>query len=321
MARASGILPTVPETEARVDSSRAARLNSRFITWAFISLCASLQMACAPGPDAREEASVEGVAPVVYDAQRAMERGDFDAAIAGYRKAFERTPWNTRLESSLVAAYAGRAAAAGRSREGLRTAEADLRTALGIAPADPALTQSLATVLLERAARAEDPESAAALREEARHYAPDLEARTPKVQLAVERRLDMAFDLVERGQLDAGIDRLERLHAEYPDRPDAARLLAQARVRKGTELVTLQDYRGAGDSFDRAVDLYELLAPCDGSRCDTTELRLAHRNRVVAWLSAYEAAQARQALADAERAGLRLPALRAELDRLGVSPR
>ena len=126
---------------------------------------------------------------------------------------------------------------------------------------------------------------------------------------------------VERGQLDAGIDRLERLHAEYPDHPDAARLLAQARVRKGTELVTLQDYRGAGDSFDRAVALYELLAPCDGSRCDTTELRLAHRNRVVAWLSAYEAAQARQALADAERAGLRLPALRAELDRLGVSPR
>jgi tetratricopeptide (TPR) repeat protein len=247
-----------------------------------------------------------------------MQRGDFTAAIAGYKLAFERTPWNTRLGRSLVAAYAARAAnPAGSGRTALRAAEADLRAALQIAPDDPALRRSLTAVLLDLSAHEEDRDRATALREEARRFDPDLETQTPIVQLAVERRLDMAFDLLERGQLDAGINRLERLYADYPDRVDVMRLLAQAQIRKGTELVALRNYRDAGLHFDQAVDLYGRLAPCDGARCQESELRMAHRNRVVAWLSASGFVESQRAMEDAEAAGLSFPALRAELRRLG----
>ncbi len=263
-------------------------------------------------------ASSGSVAPVVARAERAMQIGDYDAAIAGYGEAFEATPWNSRLERALVAAYAARAAhPQRRGVAGLRAAESDLRTALEIAPDDPALKQSLAAVLIDLSAREADRARAAALREEARSYAPELAAQTPAVHLSVERRLDMAFDLIERGQLDAGIDRLQRLHDEYPDRADAARLLAQARVRKGTELAALRDHGNAGASFGQAVDLYRRLAPCDGSRCDERELRTAHRNRIIAWLSAYRFEEARRALDDAARAGLSFPSLRAELQGQG----
>ena len=249
-----------------------------------------------------------------------MERGDYDTAIAGYAEARERTPWNTRLSTALVSAYAARAAhPAQTGREGLRSSEADLRTALSIAPDDPALQRSLAAILLDLSAREENPESALALRMEARRYAPELESSIPFVQLAVERRLDLAFDLIQRGQLDAAIGRLERLHVEYPENADVAHLLAQARVRRGTELVGLQDHRSAGAHFDGAVALYEQLGPCDGGRCEAAELRTAHRNRVIAWLSAYRASEARLALDDAERAGLVFPDLNQEVRRLEVS--
>lgn len=319
--RGSCILPVFPGMEARVVSSRGARVSSRATAWGFLLLCALLQAACAPRqgqPEKPDEAAVEGVAPIVAQAERAMQRGDFTAAIAGYKLAFERTPWNTRLARSLVAAYAARAAKpAGSGRTGLRAAEADLRAALRIAPDDPALRRSLTAVLLDLSAREEDPDRAAALREEARRFDPDLETQTPIVQLAVERRLDMAFDLLERGQLDAGIDRLERLYADYPDSVDVMRLLAQAHIRKGTELAALRNYRDAGIHFDRAVGLYDRLAPCDGARCEESELRMAHRNRVVAWLSAFQFVESQQALEAAEAAGLSFPALRAELRRLG----
>ena len=299
--------------------SRAARADSPATAWLLLLLSACLA-GCAPRQvEPPPQVSTESVSPVVSRAERAMKQGDYDAAIAGYAEALERTPWNTRLSTALVSAYAGRAAhPAQTGRAGLRAAEADLRTALSIAPDEPALQHSLAAVLLDLSTFEENPERALALRREARQYAPELESSTPVVQLAVEQRLDMAFELVQRGQLDAGIERLERLHDDYPDNPDAARLLAQARVRKGTALVGLHDHRTAGAHFDGAVALYEKLGPCDGSRCDPSELTTAHRNRVIAWLSAYRVAEARQALDDAERAGLQFPDLDREVRRLEV---
>ncbi|MEE9282292.1 MAG: hypothetical protein V3V67_19185 [Myxococcota bacterium] len=301
-------------------ASRPATAYSLAVSLASLALCAFL-IACAstPGsPPEADAASSGSVAPLVARAERAMQIGDYDAAIAGYSKAFEATPWNARLERALVAAYAARAAHPQTGGlAGLRASESDLRTALGIAPDVPALKQSLAAVLIDLSALEPDRARAALLREEARSYAPELESQTPAVHLRVERRLDMAFELIERGQLDAGIDRLQRLHEEYPDRADAARLLAQARVRKGTELAALRDHGNAGASFDQAVELYERLAPCDGSRCDERELRMAHRNRIIAWVSASRFEEARHALDDAERAGLSFPALRAELQGQG----
>ncbi len=300
--------------------SRAARANSPATAWLLLLLSASLST-CAPPQVEPERASTGSVTPLVARAERAMEQGDYTTAIDAYAEALERTPWNTRLSTALVSAYAARAAHPAKSgRAGLRAAEADLRTALSIAPDDPTLQRSLAAVLLDLSAREESPERALALRLEARRHAPELESSTPVVQLVVERRLDMAFDLVERGQLDAGIDRLERLHSEYPESAGVARLLAQARVRKGTVLVGLQDHRSAGAHFDGAVALYEQLGPCDGSRCDAVELRTAHRNRVIAWLSAYRVAEARRALDDAERAGLQFPDLNLEVRRLELRP-
>ena len=298
--------------------SRAARAESPAMAALVLLLSAPLST-CAPSQVEPEQVSTESVAPVVTRAERAMERGDYDTAIAGYAEALERTPWNTRLSTALVSAYAARAAhPAQRGRPGLQAAEADLRTALSIAPDDPAIRRSLAAVLLDLSSHEEDPERSLALRMEARRHAPELEASTPVVQLAVERRLDLAFDLVERGQLDAAIDRLEQLHGEYPESANVARLLAQVRVRKGTVLVGLQDHRSAGAHFDGAVALYDQLGPCDGSRCDAAELRTAHRNRVIAWLSAYRVAEARLALDDAERAGLVFPDLNQEVRRLEV---
>ena len=299
--------------------SPAARANSPATALLLLLLSASLST-CGPRQVQPEQTSTETVTPVVARAARAMEQGDYDTAIAGYAEALERTPWNTRLSTALVSAYAARAAHPAQSgRAGLRAAEADLRTALSISPDDPAVRRSLAAILLDLSAREESTERALALRLEARRYAPELESSTPVVQLVVERRLDLAFDLVERGQLDAGIDRLERLHREYPENAETARLLAQARVRKGTVLVGLQDHRNAGAHFDGAVALYEQLGPCDGSRCDAAELRTAHRNRVIAWLSAYRAADARRALDDAERVGLQFPDLLLEVRRLEVT--
>ena len=187
-------------------SSPAARAKSPATAALLLLLSASLST-CAPSQVEPEQASTESVAPVVTRAERAMERGDYDTAIAGYAEALERTPWNTRLSTALVSAYAARAAHPAQSgRPGLQAAEADLRTALSIAPDDPSVRRSLAAVLLDLSSHEEDPERSLALpRMEARRHAPKLEANTPVVQLALERRLDLAFDLVERGQLDAAM--------------------------------------------------------------------------------------------------------------------
>jgi tetratricopeptide (TPR) repeat protein len=257
----------------------------------------------------------ETVAPLVATAERAVAREDYDTAIASYGEAYARTPWNLRLKRALAAAYAERAA---HSREqkrlgALRAAERDLRTALRLFPDDPALQRNLGIVLLEQAAREMDASRAGALREEARRYAPDVVEETPIVQVRLERRLDLAFELIELGKLEAAIGELERIHAEYPEHAGATRLLARAQVRKGTELAARANYEGAGVRFGRAVELYASLEHCRTGECERADLKLAHQNRITAWLNANRRDEARRALEDASLAGLRFPELRREL--------
>lgn len=262
------------------------------------------------------------MAPLVSRAERAASRGDYATAIAAYREAIELTPWNTRLERALVAAYVGRAAHPSELGEaGRRASEADLRRALEIAPDDPEVRHNLGVVLLDRAMREMDPQASAAIWADAHSYAPELVETTPRVSLVLERRLDLAYELLERGQLEAGLERLERLHQEHPERADATRLLAQARVRHGSRLASQQLHSRAGASLDAAVALYADLLPCDGRRCASNELRTAHHNRIVAWLSAESPDEVRSSLADAERAGLDFPQLRRALRELEETPR
>ncbi len=284
-------------------------------------VCAWLAGGCAasqPGSEAPEAT----VAPLVSRAERAASRGDYATAIAAYREAIELTPWNTRLERALVAAYVGRAAHPSELGEaGLRASEADLRRALEIAPDDPEVRHNLGVVLLDRSSRETDPQARDAIRADAHQYAPDLVENTPRVWVALERRLDLAYELLERGQLEAGLERLERLHQDHPERADATRLLAQARVRHGSHLSRKQLHSRAGASLDAAVALYRDLLPCDGSRCAADELRTAPYTRIVAGLSAESPDEVRSALADAERAGLDFPQLRRALRELEETPR
>ena len=279
--------------------------------------CVALWCACVGGSSEPKDTSgasseTAGVAPLVARAEAAISSGDLDAGIDGYREAFERTPWNTRIASSLVAAYAARAEkerVKPGGATGLALADGDLRAALVIAPESPALERSLATVLLERSAFARSDADMEQLRAEANALAPDLVAQTPAVHQPIERRLDVAFDLLERGQLEAGIDQLDSLVRDYPESAAATRLLAQAQVRKGGVQIQRADYAGARQSYARAVELYASLLPCDGTRCDAAELALAHRNRINAALDAASFDEARAALAEAKGLGLSFPDL------------
>jgi tetratricopeptide (TPR) repeat protein len=256
------------------------------------------------------------VGPIVARAEGAMQAEDFETAIELYRAAFERTPWNTRLRDALAAAHAGRARQArerGRFRE-LPAAEADLRAALELRPGDPDLERNLAVVLAERASVDLDPARAGELRQEARALDPHVEASLPARRADLERRLDLAFELLERGQLDAGIQRLRSLRAGEPDYRPATLLLAQALVRKGSALHGAGRYAEAGAALDDAVDVYRDLGPCGSGPCSDAELRQevakAHQSRIVAWLEAVRLERAEQALEDAESAGLSFPQLR-----------
>lgn len=281
-------------------------------------LMASL-LAC--GTSGTSEAPAEpgdelGVAPIVARAETALQAGDFDVAIESYAEALERTPWNDRLRRAWVAAHIQRAAQTREQRKGiepLREAEADLRAALEALPGDSELEHALAVVLLDRAAFEADDELSARLRAEAASLAPDLEAQTPVYRAGVERRLDMAYELIERGQIDAGIDSLERLHKTRPDNAAAARLLAQASVRRGLEFSERRDYKNAASRFARATEVYAELLPCDGTRCDAEELTLAHQNLIITWLEAHRWQEAETALAAAQSIGLRFPELAAGL--------
>lgn len=280
-------------------------------------VCVALSCACVGGCAGRDDTSAApsgttGVAPLVARGDAAIAGGDLDAGIDAYREAFERTPWNTRIASSLVAAYASRAEKA-RTKPGgatgLALADGDLREALAISPEQPEIRRSLAIVLLERAALARDDAEADGFRAEANTLAPDLVAQTPALRLPVERRLDVAYDLLERGQLDAGLDQLDALVRDYPQSAAGSRLLAQALVRKGGVQTQRADYAGARQSYARAVELYARLLPCDGTRCDPAELELAHRNRISAALDSVNYAEARAAFAEARGLGLEFPDL------------
>ena len=288
---------------------RIRRVHARVLRLA----CLALSCACVGGsaepkdaPDAASDPA--GVAPIVARAEAATASGDLDASVAAWREAYERTPWNTRLASSLVAAYVARAeqerTKPGGSK-GLALAEADLRKALLIAPKQPEVERSLAIVLLERASLAADDADADRFRSQAAALAPELAAQTPVLRLPVERRLDIAFDLLERGQLDAGIDQLQSLVRDYPQSSGAAKLLAQAWVRKGDLQTRRGDYAGARQAYASAVELYARLLPCDGTRCDPADLETAHRNRISALLDAASFDEARAALAEAKGVGLR----------------
>ncbi|HTO06945.1 MAG TPA: hypothetical protein VMR86_07775 [Myxococcota bacterium] len=273
--------------------------------------------------DAARAAATAGVAPIVERAEAAAAHGDLDGAIGGYQQAIERTPWNDRLRSQLVAAYASRAEAKRRKpggAKGLALAEKDLRAARELAPDDASVTRSLASVLFERAAFETDDALAEELRAEATALAPDLAAQTPAVRLPVERRLDLAYDLIDRGSIDAGIDQLRAVTREYPQNAQAARMLAQALVRLGGEQTQSRDYDGAQESYTEAVAEYARLLPCDGARCDSSELELAHRNRILSSLDAQRPERARAAFAEAQAIGLHLDDLAQRFPELRQTP-
>jgi len=266
--------------------------------------------ACASPPPA-EQPKVPTPA-LLERAERSRSRGNYDAAIRDFEELVERIPWNERAKEALAATYAERAASA-RDAGKLPKAEEDLRQAVTVLPSDANHRRNLAIVLYERASFENDPQKAAGLRKEARELAPDLNLSNVPLSAALERRLDMAFDLVQRGQVEAGIRTLEQIRRDYPEDRSTARLLAQSLVKQAAAFSERKNYAAAGGVLDRAVETYAAILPCDGKSCKPEELRLAHRNRVVAWLNAYKAEEAARALEDAERVGLKFPDLRTAL--------
>lgn len=287
----------------------AARRTTR---WGLPAALALVVACASPGPETPEVEGPETVSPIIARAERLRARGDYDTAIAAYREALERTPWNDRIQRALATTYAERA---GRRRtEGDRAAaEADLRAAVALYPDDTDLRRNLGVVLLERAVVESDPARARALREEASGLAPDLDPSGAVLDAGLERRIDLALELIESGRVEAGIDALERLHASVPGNAGVARLLAQSHVRLATERSQRANFVGAGRALDRAAELYRELGDCEDPRCEREELRLAHHNRVVAWINASDPAAARRALAEAAALGLRFPQLEGEL--------
>jgi tetratricopeptide (TPR) repeat protein len=298
----------------RAPSRAGVWLTHRSIAALLVSLaCAAPQPAASPDAEANEQAG-QTVAPLVRSAERSRESGDFDTAIQGYADAFARTPWNTKLKRALAVTHTERAADA-REKGSLERAERDMRAALELYPEDPEFRHSLAVVLLERSAIEMDGARATAYRDEVRRLDPGLAIPDGMPNPAVERRMDLAFELLDRGQLDAGIGELELIQRDFPREPTSARLLAQALVRRATQLTERENFTGARESLDRAVDLYGLITPCDGVRCTADELRIAHYNRVVTNIAEGRRAEARTALEEAQQQGLRFPDLAESLAR------
>jgi len=277
---------------------------------AFAAACASTE-----GRPTAPEASAEGISPLVTRAEQAAAAGDYDTAVAAYEEAFARTPWNERLRDHLAAAYAQRSERA-RARGGkadFMAAEADLRAAVALRPADPVLRRNLAVVLSERAGRSRG-EEAEQLRAEALALDPQAGATVPAGAEELERRLDLAHDLVQRGEVEAGLLELEQMFAEHPEYPGVGRLYAQALVREGVERQDRGDFEGAGAAFGRAVSVYAELDACAKRPCEDPDVRTAHHDRIVNWIHADRDDDARAALAEAEAAGLRFPELRRSLE-------
>jgi tetratricopeptide (TPR) repeat protein len=258
-----------------------------------------------PGPE-------RGVAPLVEKGKAAAERGEWDGAIAAYSEALERTPWNTRFQRLLAVAYAERAAEQRRKlpgAAGLDAAAADLRKAIELDGSDATFKRNLGVVLLERASYETDAAHAAELRAEGARLAPDAAAELPDLQRDVERRLDLAVELIERGQIEAALRQLESLRAEQPQRAEVGRLLAQAHVRAGNEAAQRREPALAAQSYQRAVAVYAELAPCDGTRCSPDDQRTAYQNLIVALYESGDPLAARAALDQAQTAGMRFPEL------------
>jgi tetratricopeptide (TPR) repeat protein len=270
----------------------------------------------APSPPTPDPAAGRTtVGTLVTRAEKAREDGDFDTAIEAYREALERTPWNTRLQNALATTHAERAI---HTREeegvfGLEAAERDLREAHRVAPERADIRRNLAVVLVERAVRESDPERAAALREEAGGLDPEIATLGEGPRPDIERRLDLAYELVERGQIDMGIRRLEALHREHPEDAATARLLAQALSRKAALRADRGRQTEAAELLDRAVEVYAdlvaVLPPDERDPSITEEIRATHHNRIVSWLNASRPEAATRALEDAERAGFEFPEL------------
>lgn len=285
--------------------------------------CALLVLAggCAQtAPELPSDDEALGVAALVDEAEQMRASGDYGAAIRTYEQARERTPWNQALTTALAESYAERAAQAHAERK-LVQAEADLRSSLELRPGHPQVAGNLAQVLLDRARLDLDPARAAERRAEAEQLLPGSASAEPQIDAGLERRLDLAFELLERGQLDAGIERLEALRESHPEQPQPIRLLGQALVRQADAWAAAGNYAAAGEALDRAVGAYAALPGCaapEWSGCALDEARVAHHNRIVAWLNAKRPADARRALQDAERIGLDFPDLAAHLGRGGA---
>jgi tetratricopeptide (TPR) repeat protein len=277
---------------------------------------AALCAACGgKAPDAAAERTTveQGVAPLVARADRSRARGDFAVAIDLYAQAYQRTPWNERLKQSLASAYTEKAQRA-RSEGELPTAEKDLRAALELYPDDQDFRRNLAVVLLESAQSEMDEARASQMLAELRTLAPDLEIPNRVTKAGVERRLDLAFELLERGQVDAGVQELEAVHRDFPGEPAPTRLLAQSIARQADAFTERTNFTAAGEAMDRAFALYAELLPCtDTQRCKREEFDILARNRITAWYNAAQYDRAREALAASRALGFRYPDLEAEL--------
>jgi len=257
------------------------------------------------------------VAPLIERAERMRERGALDGAVETYREALDRTPWNDRIKSALVATLAERA---DKYRDEARYPDAvtDLEAAYALKPDDPALSRNLSVVLAEQAARSQSGAEAKRLRARAAELDPTVVQEGQVVDSALERKLELAFDLVERDQLEAAAAQLERLNTQYPDDARVTQLLIQALVRRGAQLSEQGSHGRAGEALDRAVEVYVGTPGCRApgwQGCPGQDVRMAHHNRVVAYLNAFQPAQAADALAAARRLGLSFPELESELAR------
>ena len=87
-------------------------------------------------------------------------------------------------------------------------------------------------------------------------------------------------------------------------------MFGSALVREASELADQRHYEEAAELLDRAAAIYLALPGCRApgwTDCELDEARIAHHNRIVAWLNAGRPSRARQALADAEAVGLSFP--------------
>ena len=113
------------------------------------------------------------------------------------------------------------------------------------------------------------------------------------------------LEIIQRGQLAAGIDQLERLVARNPDHQQARLLLARAQVNQANEFGGRENFKAAGALLDRAVETYAALEDPTGV-CQPGEIETLHRNRVRVWRRAGMADRIEAALDDAQAAGLAL---------------